>query len=61
MKILELMGTDNDVHLTIEAENPAEIAILKLLNGCDAKCCVTDQPKDGLTITASVKTNKSRY
>ena len=56
MKVHEILGTENQLNIALEPENPAEVAIIKLLHGCEAKCeSSVEQPKDGLMITVTVK------
>jgi hypothetical protein len=56
MKVAEFIATDKQVFITLEPEHPAEIALLKLMGGCQAKCdAQVETPKDGLLITCDVK------
>lgn len=60
MKVTEYIATGENVSISIEPEHPAEIALFKLLAGCDAKFETgVENPKDGAILTAVVK--KSRY
>ena len=62
MKISEVTATENQVFISLEPEHPAEIALIKLMNQCPAKCdSNVDQPKDSLIITVDVKSKNSRY
>jgi hypothetical protein len=38
LKVKEVSADGTNVLITLEPENPAEIAILRLMNGCGAKC-----------------------
>jgi len=62
MKVSEVTATENQVFILLEPEHPSEIALIKLMNQCPAKCdSNVDQPKDGLIITVDVKSKNSRY
>lgn len=38
MKVLDLVADENQLHFILEPEHPAEIALLKLADGCEARC-----------------------
>ena len=39
MKVKEMIAYEGgSVRLTLESEHPAELAMIRLLNGCEAKC-----------------------
>lgn len=73
MKVTSIAGTSaGTFSIRLESEHPAELALLHLLDGCDAKCAKTEaqshpeanaavgaKPDPILVITADVK--KSRY
>jgi hypothetical protein len=59
MKITEVLGTGTQVMISIEPEHPAEVALIKLLQGASAMCETNvEQPKDGLIITVTVKAGR---
>lgn len=62
MKVTEFTATDVNIVISIEPEHPAEVALFKLLAGCDAKFETgVEQPKDGAIVTAIVKKGTNRY
>lgn len=57
MKVHELLATNSEVCVSLEPETPAEVALVNLMTGCDAKCETgVEEPKNGLLITVKVKT-----
>jgi hypothetical protein len=77
MKVIEVTAKSTTVDITLEPENPAEVALVNLLHSCEAECnavpatvhpeqkAAVPQPKlpPTLRITATVKSSspKSRY
>ena len=57
MKVSEIMGTNSQqVHITLEPENEAEIALIQVLHGSEAQCeSSVEEPKNGLLITCTIK------
>jgi len=62
MKVIEYKATATEVQMSLEPEHPAEVALFKLLEGCDAKFETgVEQPKDGAILTATVKKTSRAY
>lgn len=63
MKVTEVMGTQSQqVHITLEPENPAEIALIQILHGAEATLeSSVEEPKNGLLITATIKKAREVY
>lgn len=61
MKVHEILGTNSQqVHICLEPENEAEIALIQVLHGAEATCeSKVEEPKNGLLITVTI--NKRGY
>jgi hypothetical protein len=52
MKVTEIVAEGNYVFVALEPEHPAEVALLKLMDGCTATCGEVAKVGEGAAPTA---------
>jgi hypothetical protein len=55
MKVIEILTEGNQVHVILEPEHPAEIALLKLMDGCNGHCAIPPAKDGGVSATTMLQ------